>query len=563
MPQEFVKQRVGASDLAIAVRQQEQLSYFTQSSIQEDLPSDYFDKWAERNHTTSDDFLNYAKNVFRTDNFVVFAKYLRTPIISSELVDDRIRPELERVFFSENSYSNYSIRGENFRDVDELQSKKFTKDIFNALLFNHNDIVVINVPELNSPEREIVSIKNVVALESRDSVISRIAYSVIFEGQKGFLYMDKDQYAFLNDKHDVVLSVPHDLGECPADYISNEPFGDRDIVRKSIFSKVIRRMENYVFLDTMLRMTEPNGVIPVATILKGRRTDEGNDIKEQDKGGPMSHNAIQGQKAGQGKTVQGSNNIAQPGANIEVPMIRKEDSSVDMEVAKSYINFFHMPVEPLEFIQERVDKQEKSLLLSVIGDFSEGNESAMNELQVGKGYKSKEDRLRDLSVAMTEVKKSSDKKFLSLANGKDNVSVDLFFGSDFFMETQEDIYKLIEKKTNPIEKESLLIKSSMNRNRFNEEKQKRDKILYKLLPYTIETDFDKAITRGLDDITFQYQSRFNYWIWMFEAQFGNIVEFAEAIEGSESEKILLINNLIINLITTNTTTNGTEPNSNS
>ncbi len=551
MPHEFVKRRVGSADLAIAVRQQEQLSYFTQSSIQEDLPESYFNDWANRKHNTDDRFLNHAKSIFREDNFTVFAKFLRSPIISAELVDDRIKPELERVFFSEDAYFNYSIRGENTHNVEELNSKKFDKTLFDALLFNHNDIVVINVPETNSPVREIINIKNVVALESSDSVIHRIAYSVVMNGEKGFLYMDKFEYAFYNDKSEWVFSIPHDLGETPADYISNEAFSkDSDIIRKSIFSKTIRRMENYVLLDTMLRMTEPNGVIPVITMLKSKQVSDGNDKKEQGKGEPMSSASIGGQQASETKSIQSSNNLAQSGSNIFTPVIRKDDGSIDMEVVKNYLNYFHMPVAPLEFIQGRVDKQERTLLLSIIGDFSEGNEAAQNELQVSKGYKSKEDRLRDVSVAMTEIRKASDRKFLSLANGKDNVIVDLFFGSDFFTESQEDLFKLFKDSPNPIERRNVLMKSSRNRNRFNPVKQKEEIILNHLLPYCSDVDFDKAVEQqAVSAENYTYQSRFNYWISAFEAKFGSVVSFWDGMEGMDNgSRIMVINSLVLDII---------------
>lgn len=552
MPHEFVKRRIGSADLAIAVRQQEQLSYFTQSSIQEDLPESYFNDWADRKHATDDRFLNHAKNIFREDNFTVFAKFLRSPIISAELVDDRIKPELERVFFSENSYFNYSIRGENMANVDELDSKKFDKTLFNALLFNHNDIVVINVPQTNSPKREIISIKNVVAIESHDSVISRLAYSVIFNGQRGFLYMDEFIYAFLDEKSQIVGEpILHDLGECPADYVSNEAFSsDSDIIRKSIFSKTIRRMENYVVLDTMLRMTEPNGVIPVITMLKSKQTQDGNDTKAQEGGEPMTAAAIGGQQANEGKTIQSSNNLAQSGSTIITPVIRKDDGSIDMEVVKNYLNYFHMPTEPLKFIEGRVDKQERNLLLSIIGDFSEGNEPAMNELQVSKGYKSKEDRLRDISVALTVIRKASDFKFLALENGKDNVTVDLFFGSDFFTESQEDLFKLFKDSPNPIERRNILMKSTRNRNRFNPQKQKEEIILNHLLPYCSDTDFDKAVEQqAVSAENYTYQSRFNYWIASFEAQFGSVVSFWDGMEDMDnSSKIMVINSLVLDII---------------
>lgn len=553
MPIEFVKQRVGSSDLAIAVRQQEQLSYFTESTIQEDLPSDYFDKYDNRNSTSSDGFLNYAKSVFRTDNYVTFAKYLRTPIISSELVDNRIRPDLERVFHSENSYFNYTIRGESFSSIDELDSAKFDKSLFNALLFNHNDIVVTVMQDVNKPKRQIIDIRNVVALDSSDSVIHQIAYSAIFNNQKGFMYMDAFQYAFYDEKFDLVLAVPHDLGETPADYISNEAFSkDSDIIRKSIFSKSIRRMEDYVFLDVMLKMTIPNGVIPVTTILETKIKEDRPDTKGQEKGEPMSAARVGGQSASIGKEITPSKNLSQAGTTIVVPVNKNtETGAVNMDMVKDFIHHHHMPIEPLKFIKERIGDQERSIVVSIVGDFSEGNESAMNELQVGKGYKSKEDRLRDVSIALTVIRKASDRKTLALQHGKDNVTVDLFFGSDFFTETQKELNELFQTAANPIEREDILIKSSMNKNRFNPDKQKRTALLYKLIPYAAQLDFDTANLRGLDNTTFQYQTRFSYWISQFESKFGSIVEFAQGIEREENERISIINLLIIDIINDN------------
>lgn len=95
---------------------------------------------------------------------------------------------------------------------------------------------------------------------------------------------------------------------------------------------------------------------------------------------------------------------------------------------------------------------------------------------------------------------------------------------------------------------------------FNKEKSKREVILYKLLPYCSDSDFQTAIeNQKVDDTTFSYQTRFSYWIAMFESTFGNIVSFWESTKAPESERIISINNLIISLINSNT--NGKETSS--
>ena len=50
---------------------------------------------------------------------------------------------------------------------------------------------------------------------------------------------------------------------------------------------------------------------------------------------------------------------------------------------------------------------------------------------------------------------------------------------------------------------------------------------------------------------FEFQTKFDYWINMFEATYGNIAVFWNNTKASDSEKIILLNNLIKDLINTN------------
>lgn len=552
MPIEFVKQRIGSADLAIAVRQQEQLSYFTESSIQEDVTQTYLDAWVNSKFGTNDTFLNYVKSVLRVDNFMVFFKYLRNPLVSAELVNDRIKKDLGRVFFSDDAYFKYSIRKEDFTSIDELQSAKFNETLFNAMLFRHNDIVVTLMERVNTPRRELISIGSVVALDSSDGTIHKIAYSAVFEGQKGFMYMDKFVYAFYDTRHELVSEVPHDLGATPADYVSNEAFSsDSDIVRKSIFSFSRGDFEEYVFLKTLLKMTEPNGVIPVSVILNTKKKGgDGKDKKGQGEGEPMSAESLGGQQASVVSGITSSTSLIQPGASIGVDPRLKDDGSIDTAAVQNFVNFIHMPVEPFNYVNGRIKEIKSELLISLVGDFSEANTTAINELQVSKGYKSKEDKLRYVSKTLTVIRKASDFKYLALQHGKDNVVVDLFFGSDFFMETEKELNELFKSSPNPIERRDVLIKKSMNKHKFNPEKQKETMILYHLMPYCSDDDFDKAVAqKAVSNEVFSYYSRFNYWMNAFTAKYGGIVEFWEGMEGMDnSARIMVINSLIMDII---------------
>lgn len=558
MPKEFIEKRVGNASIVKARRQQKQLSYFTQSSIQKDITSEYYVQWALRKYRTEDGFLNWVKTVFRTDNFLSFFKYFRFPVSSASLVNDTIIPQLERVFFAEDSFFKYTISGQEVQNPEELDIKAFNEWIFNALLFRHNDILVTDLRETNVPFRSLVSIENVIAILSHNSIIHKLAYTAtvvvinelgVPEHVDGILFMDDKQYIFYDKNLEkALLVVPHDLGECPADYISKDPFSDDDIIRKSIFSYIREQFEEYVFLKTLQRMTDPNGAIPIITKIKAKEKDN-KDIKGETNKEPFQDQIIGGQRAEFGSEVAGSESPVQTGTIHEIPKILKEDGSIDMELVKNYITFHFTPTAPLQYIDQRIKDIKANIITTILGDFTEQNQAAKNELQVAGSFFNKQDRLRKVSMEMSRIRQRSDFKMLALAHGRDNVTNEAFYGSDFFLESQNELFQLFKDSPNVIERKDLLIRLTRNKNRFNPDKADRTVILYHLMPYISDEDFNTAIEKqAIDPITFQYQSRFNYWIGVFEATFGDILIFWNNMEGTDAEKLVLINNLIINII---------------
>jgi len=565
VPRNFIQSKHSSNDLNIAVRQQNQLSYFTESKVQDDVQISYIKQWAERNYQGNDYFLNFVKSVFKTENFLLIYKYLRHPLPSARLVNDKIKTPLGRVFFSEDSFFKYEINGELVKIPKSLDSKEFNSQMFNALLFRHNDICVIDLKDINLPYKSIISIENVIAIDSYNSVIKKIAYSaevkVDGENKKGVLYIDDSSYQFFEKSENGELSekptlnVPHDLGRCPADYISLEPFSsESDIVRKSIFSYVREELEEFVFLKTMQKMVEPNGAIPIVTQLDTGVVNENKDGVGQD-GEPMSLEQLKNQSPEVKGGVDSPDSSMQTGTRVKVPMVLKEDGSVDMDVVTNYLNFFYIPTEALNYLNDRIKEVRASIISNVIGDYSEGStpEGSKSDSEINKvTIVSRQDKLRDLSMQLSRIRTRSDYNFLGLQYGKENVSNEAFYGSDFFLDTQESIYKMIKTAPNPIEEKSLLIKSARNRNRFNEDNFTREYILYHLIPYGNVDSFNSAVNQKMiGEITFQYQTRFNYWITLFEARYGDILTFWTNNGGTEFEKVFLINSLILIIIRDN------------
>lgn len=564
MSKEFIETRYGSTSIAVAAKQQEQLAYFTQSSLQDDVNESYIKAWAERKYQTNDYFLNHVKTLFKTDNFLSFFKYYRNPNAASKLIHNRIKEPLFRVFHAEDSYFNYSIRNKEVDNPKELNDS-FNVELFESLLFRHNDIIIHDLKEANKPYRFFLDIDKVLSIEMDGREISKIAYAATVDNVKGYAYLDTLVYSFFDTDYNLITSNPHDLGRCPAQFVSDELVDNNPIVRRSMFTYLRSDFEEYVFLKTLQRMTDANGAIPVVTKLKTtERKADGMDKKALGQE-PMSSVGM-GNRAEVGSEVGAKGSVMQAGTVIDVPIVKDSNGTINMDVVKNLINFFYLPVEAMEYLNKRIQETEQNLIISILGDYSEADESAKNELQISKSYVLKEDKLRWLSGTMTVAKQASDFIMLALKYGPKSVMVDVFFGSDFFLETQEEIYRMLKDSPNQIESRSLLVRMAQARNRFNKNKSQRESILYKILPYAVEKDFKTAIDGNqVDPLTFQLQTRFNYWIAMFEARYGNILVFWNDTDSSDSEKLILINNLLTDLIKSNinltTAQNGKEANS--
>lgn len=561
MSKEFIEGKHNGRALDIAKRQQRQLSYLTTSQVQEDTRIDYFEKFADKKYFTNDIFLNWVKQVLKTKNFLSFAKYYRNPNASSKLVNNRIKETLSRVFFSEDSYFNYIINGEPIAHPKELEDK-FEERLFDALIFNHNDIIVHDLYDTNKPYREFVGIDKVVSIEVKHNTILRLAYTACIDinGEKeyGYAYLDGEKYEFYSKDYDLLKSEPHDYGMCPATFVVEKSFypegDDHDpngIVKKSIFSHVRDDMEFYNFLKVLQKITDTNSTFPITVRPKVKElTEDGFDTKDVENA-PMGITQIGSQASIASRAEAGNNGggITQAGTEITVPPVEKNDGSIDMELAKNFITFYHAPVDILKFIKERIQDLEDSILISTVGNYSDGNNVSLTEMQVSKNFVSMDDKLRSVSSSLSFSRQNSDLMMLSLAYGRENVKCDVFYGSDFFLETPEKLYDMFQKSPNIIERRNILTRLSQRRNMFNKQKQKREVILYKLLPYSSDIDFNIAVEGGYVDYkTFQLQSRFNYWISHFESLYGRIELFWDSINASDSEKITEINSLILNLI---------------
>ena len=404
MSKEFIEAKYNSNSLDVAVRQYKQLSYFVQSEVSEDVRDDYFEKYVNRGFYNDDVFLNWVKSIFKQDNFLSFVKYYRNPNPSSKLINTRIKETLSRVFFSEDSYFNYVIKDQYVPFPKELDDN-FEERLFDAVLFRYNDIIIHDLFESNIPYREFVSIKNVVSIKMKRDKIDQIAYtaSAVIDGEEvlGYAYIDDTKYSFFNKDKELLKTEDHDLGFCPATFVVDSSFGNDIIVKESTFSYLKGDFEEYCFLKTLQRMVDANGTLPITVKIKTNEKSNDFDDFDNRSGEPMSIDQIGSQVSKEARSTSGNGkgSILQAGSVIETPQIEDKDGVINTSFNKDYLVFHYAPIEALEFLDKRIKSVEKDIILSCVGDFSEGtSKGSKSDTEIkSSDIVSKQDKLRFLS----------------------------------------------------------------------------------------------------------------------------------------------------------------------
>tara|TARA_R110000744_G_scaffold275082_1_gene388048 strand:+ start:6291 stop:8003 length:1713 start_codon:yes stop_codon:yes gene_type:complete len=553
---QFIESGLNSGDLYTASEQQEQLSYFTESSIQDgSLTAGYIRDWASRKYQTDDYFLNFVKSIFKDENFLLFTKYLRFPLPSAKIIKNKIEPNLMRVLYAENSSFEHDVFNVDQEEVFKFLGRdSFSSELFYHMIYRHNDILIEDIDTDGNAYRYFLDIGLVKGIQETKGKIDKIAYSgtaVNEVGQviNGIIYIDEKVYSVYNSDLELIHSREHNLGVCPADFVSDVKFKNNGIIRESSFTFIREELEEYVFLKTLQKITEPNGAFPVVTKLQ-----DGNEDDDQDtNGGP----SIDGQMSGQQAQIVGTNpkqkgsGTMQAGTVNEVPAVEKSsDGSIDTGVVENYVKFHYIPVEVLKNIEERIQTIEKSIVVTIVGDVVNSNEAAKNESQILMGVSTLENKLTSLSAQMSRIRRISDNIMIELQwpNKLQYLFVD--YGTSFYLESIAELRKNFKEASNPIERKDILTQINQNKYKNNNGKKARQKLLYDILPYIADVDFNKAVeTFSVTPLNMELQLRFNYWITAFESQYGNILEFFVTTEGTDEERLALINNLLKEIIT--------------
>jgi len=550
--EKYIKDNRFKSEIARAIQQEDRIAYFVQTQLQDAVYS---------NSTASIDgvweadnqFLAWIRSWMRKENFVAYMKYYRHPLPTTTLIQDDILPELSKVLEAQNQYFNYNFSS-TARENDataflkENYSTYYRDVIFEALINNHNSIVVTDYVKTSDPYRLMINIRDVVAISpDTDKDIKEIVFKGLNQEGEDRLYYYTDKFYSVwkiapEDKQEDGKKYiresynTHTLKKCPADFISQKALNSKlFVVRKSLFSNFIEKMENYVNYHVMQKMFIPHGALPVITHYK------------QNKGRckPSQSKFADGTYCNDGWLANSNGILGSRDAKIPCPICNKPTiitagSIVRMAVPKfgkngekpfdlnaNFVKFHYAPVPLQKWLEEFVGIKREEIRYEIVGRVTEKeNSQAKNVEQVRAGNRILENTLLYFSNQLSSLRHILDSKTLTIKFGDAYRGMVGTFGTEWYLETEKQLREMLKLAADPIQKDNLKVRINFAVYKNNADLLARNDILYKLLPYMTLTDSELMTNKEkINKLDFELRINFNYYIDAFEAEYADISIF--------------------------------------
>lgn len=534
---DFLRDNKYKSEITQAIAYEKQLAYFIQTHLSdtvfENTSTSIDNLW-----NSSNPFINWVKGWMIKENFASYLKFLRNPLPTAGLIQDDIVPELKKVFDSTNAYYNYAFTSNANKQSSEVLINKyadFYKDeVFQALINNHNSIVITDYVDNKEPYRFIINISDVEAIEpTLDGNIKAIVFKGINTDneERYYYYTDKFYAVYKKYGEDFIEESKneHNINKCPADFISVEPLNnEKFVVRKSLFSNLLEKFESYVNYYILQKMCIPHGAIPVITHYKQKNKPCGTKFENGTScnGGYLM--GASGMLGGNDELVPcpkcNNKTIIQAGTVIGLPIPKfGENGESPIDLNANFVKFHYIPTDILTWFNEFVPEKYSEIKYQIIGKGVEAvNGQAKNTDQIARGNQTLENTLIELSTKLSKLRKSLDYKMLKIAYDKSFVNCSIDMGSDFYLETEFELRDSLAKSIDPIDKENLINRINYSIYKNNPVQLERSNLLYKLLPYSTITDTEFISMMGVDPKLKELRLNYNYYIDLFEANFGEL-----------------------------------------
>jgi len=507
------------------------------------------------------DFFAFVENLLTEDKFKMFTTLFRYPVATNE-VTAICFDKLSRVFEGRNPVFNYQFMNSAQRDDWEWYRTDVLKEPevwatrgFEFFKTEINSILIVDMSREQNSEKPMpyfywLPISHVISYElHRDGAFDWIIFK---QDDDKIVCIDEQSYrVFRSDKSNKIgeqlADNPHDLGYCPARFFWSESITiEEPDIKASPITKQLEALDWYLFYIISKRHLDLYGSYP---IYSGYEQDDkfSNELQgDKDNGGYLLDEkreyvfdtagipkmALQKQKKriiGAGSFVEVPIPIeGQPDLRNPVQMLTVDRNSLDYNVA--------------ELTRLRTD-----IITAVVGTNEEiTTRDALNEQQILANFESQSTVLNRVKRGFEQAQTFVDETVCRLRYGNDFVSLNVNYGTDFFLYDADELRKRYktakESGSSEAELDALQRKIIETEYRTDPVQLQRMLMMQDLEPYRHLTR-DEVIQLYKDGIITETDMRiklnFSNLVSRFERENLNITEFG--IEQPYQKRIEIIN----------------------
>jgi len=503
-------------------------------------------------------FLRWVESLIPSDKAKIFKALFQQPVKTAELTGI-IFDKLSRVFDGRNPAFNYQFTSPEDRDDWEYYRQDVLKepaiwqtDGWENFKTEINSVLVVDLPAEQSGDKPEpyfywLPIDQVIDYRVNDKT-QNMEYIIFKQG-----FNDKEQIAVIDDTSFRVFTVEygdiieevsnntHDLNYCPARFFWNDPLTlEEPDIKVHPLSKVLESLDWFLFFHTSKRHLDLYGAYPIYSGYESDCDYSNTLTGEECDGGHLRNNDGNFMFGADGKLLAcpkcGDKRIAGVGSFVTVPV--PQDGEVDM---RNPVQMLIVDKSSLDYNVQEVMRLREEIINSVVGvDGGVVNEQAINEKQVNANFENQSTILNRIKKGFEEAQDFVDEVTCRLRYGNTFLSADINLGTEFYavdpMELRKRYALAKSNGASTAELDAMQGQILETEYRHNPQQLQRMLTLSQVEPFThfsLDEVFKLQEKQIISQIDFVIKINFTTFVYRFERENGNIIEFGIKIPFSE------------------------------
>lgn len=430
-------------------------------------------------------FLDWVKLLLPKDKYNTFLQLFKLPIDTTSIVESAYK-ELAKVFKSKNSSFEYEFDSNETLD-DWLQYRKnalncpgvWINTAWKQMQIHINSFIVVDMPEKQNgtPEPYFywLDILNVIDYEL--SGYDTVEWIIFNQPNDRIAVIDGSAYRIyrkerVNDEIRITKEreAYHNLGYCPVAFFWHNAV-DFDVpdIKKSPITKELSNLDWYLFFSISKRHLDLYAPYPIYSAYEADCNFENNETGDYCDGGFLRDSDGNYKMLRDGSIEPcprcSSKRIVGPGSFLEVPIPNAADGVADL---RDPIQITTIDADSLKYNVSEKERLGQEIIDNIIGvGGSVGSIEALNEMQIAANYDSRTAVLVALKTEFEQAQKFVEKTICKLRYGDKFKSLNIDWGTDFYIFTAKDLYKQLKEAKDsgsPIYEQGILIKQLLEVN---------------------------------------------------------------------------------------------------